>query len=225
MQMKIGLWLFAAWLLYSCLGALLNFVNVPWWVFVFYGILALGWCSEASRFVLGIGFFGFWFRVISWLIAAAAILGFLVGISYGLIAGNWVIGAWVGLGMGILAGLSVMVSAWLTFDIFFVTTNRKKAKSSNFDNLNVRIIVETIWVTCKGVGLAGIAVLGSYIGGVFGLTIAAVWALLLAGVLFVAASELEHRLSKYNTFVFLSFILELGLLSGWIIGLFIPLQQ
>jgi hypothetical protein len=134
-------------------------------------------------------------------------------------------GALVGLGMGTLAGISVMVSAWLTFDIFFVTTNRKKAKSSNFDNLNVRIIVETIWVTCKGVGLAGIAVLGSYIGGVYGLTIAAVWALLLAGVLFVAASELENRLSKHNTFVFLSFILELGLLSGWIISFVIPLQQ
>lgn len=220
--MKIGLWLLAAWLLYSCLGALLSFVNVPWWVFVFYAVLALGWCAEASRFVLGIGFFGFWFRVISWLMAAAAILGFLVGISYGLIAGNWIIGAWVGLGMGTLAGLSVIVTAWLTSDIFFATANLKKAKLSDFDSLNVRIIVEIIWVTFKGVGLAGIAVLGSYIGGVYGLTIAAVWALLLAGVLFVVASELERRSSRYNTFVLLSFVLQVGLISGWLISFFLP---
>jgi len=220
--MKTALWLFAAWLLYSCLGAFLNIVNVPWWVFIFYGVLALGWSSEASRFVLGIGFFGFWFRVISWLIAAAAILGFLVGISYGLIAGNWSMGALVGLGMGTLAGLSVMVSAWLTFDIFFFSTNRKKAKLSNFDNLNLRIIVETIWVTLKGIGLAGIAVLGSYVGGVNGLSTAAVWALLLAGVLFVAASEFERHWSKYNTFVLLSSVLEIGLISGWLISSLLP---
>ncbi|MEM6400122.1 MAG: hypothetical protein AAF757_07770 [Cyanobacteria bacterium P01_D01_bin.116] len=220
--MKIGLWLFSSWLLYSCLGAFLNFVNVPWWVLVFYGVLALGWSSEASRFVLGIGFFGFWFRVISWLIAAAAILGFLVGISYGLIAGNWIIGAWVGLGMGTLAGLSIMVSAWLTFDIFFFTTNRKKAKLSNLDNLNLRIVVETIWVTFKGVGLAGIAVLGSYVGGVNGLTIATIWALLLAGVLFVTASEFERRSSRYNTFILLSLVLEIGLISGWLISYPLP---
>ena len=220
--MKIGLWLFSAWLLYCCLGAFLNFVNVPWWVFVFYGVLALGWCSEASRFVLGIGLFGFWFRVISWLIAASGILGLLVGIFYGLIAGNWIVGAWVGLGMGTLAGLSVMVTAWLTFDIFFATTNRKKAKLSNFDNFNVRIIVETIWVTFKGVGLAGVAVLGSYIGGIYGLTIAAVWALLLAGVLFVTAVEFERRLSRYNTFVLLSFVLEVGFISGWLTSFLLP---
>jgi len=217
--MKTILWLLSACLLYSCLGVFLSFVNVPWWIFAFYGVLALGWSAEAARFVLGVGFFGFWFRVVSWLIAAAAVLGFLVGISYGLIAGNWIIGAWIGLGMGTLAGVSVMVSAWLTFDVFFVVTNRKKAKVSNLDNLNSRIIAETIWVTFKGVGLAGIAVLGSYTGGVYGLSTATVWALLIAGVLFVAASEFERRSSRYNTFVLLSVILEIGLISGWLIGL------
>ncbi|MCJ8278893.1 MAG: hypothetical protein MJK14_02825 [Rivularia sp. ALOHA_DT_140] len=216
--MKIGLYLFATWLLYLCLGIFLNFVNVPWWVFVFYGILALGWSAEGSRYILGIGFFGCWFRVISWLIAAAAILGLLVGISYGLIAGNWSMGAWVGLGMGTLAGLSVMVSTWLTFDIFFTTKNRNTAKLSNFDSLNVRIIVEIIWVTFKGVGLAGLAILGSYIAGVKGLGIAVIWALLLAGLLYITALEFERRLSRLNTFILLSLVLEIGLVSGWLIS-------
>ncbi|MEL6461455.1 MAG: hypothetical protein AAFQ91_25015 [Cyanobacteria bacterium J06621_15] len=220
--MKTVLWLFSAWILYSFLGAFLSFINVPWWVFVFYGVLALGWSAEAARFVLGIGFFGFWFRVISWLIAAAAILGFLTGIAYGVIAGNWIMGAWVGLGMGTLAGLSVTVSTWLTFDIFFVVKNRKQANPSNFDIINSRIIAETVWVTFKGIGLAGIAVLGSYTSGVYGLSIAVVWALLLAGVLFVAASELERKSSRYNTFILLSAVLEVGLVGGWLLGFLLP---
>lgn len=123
--MKIGLGLLTAWLLYFCLGAFLNIINMPWWIFVFYGILALGWSSEAARFVLGKGYLGFWFRAISWLIALAGILGLLVGIAYGLMAGNWIMGALVGLGMGTLAILSVIISVWLTFDIFFVNINRQ----------------------------------------------------------------------------------------------------
>lgn len=245
--MKIGLGLLTAWLLYFSLGAFLNILNMPWWVFVFYGVLALGWSSEAARFVLGKGYLGFWFRVLSWLIALAGILGLLVGIAYGLMAGNWIMGALVGLGMGTLAILSVIISVWLTFDIFFVNINRQKSKSSTFknsqklfsnndiDNFNLIIIAEIIWVTLKGIGLAGVAVLGSYYGGgsngltritlfgryisgVNGLTIAIFWALLLAGVIFVTASEIERRFSRFYTCILLLFILEIGFISGWIIS-------
>ena len=234
--MKIGLWLLAAWLIYSCLGAFLNFVNMPWWIFVFYGFLAVGFSSEAAKFVLGIGFFGVWSKVISWLIAAAAFLGLLVGVAYGAIAGNWAMGAFVGLGMGTLAGLGVMVSAWLTFNVFFAATKGKKAKlsnskktksvvsHSNIDNVNVAIIFETIWATFKGVGFAGIAVLGCYIGGVYGLAATTIWALSLGGVLFLAASEVQRHLSSYKAFILLSIVLEIALVSGWIISFYIPLQ-
>ncbi|AFY55853.1 hypothetical protein Riv7116_3396 [Rivularia sp. PCC 7116] len=240
--MKIGLWLLATWLLYSCLGAFLNLVNMPWWVFVFYGFLAVGWASESAKFVVGIGFFGVWFKVISWLIAIAACLGLLVGVFFGAMAGSWVTGALVGLGIGTLAGLGVIVSAWLTYNVFFVTAKRKKAKSSNakkssqgvsgnIDNLNAKIIVETIWSTFKGVGLAGIAVLGCYMGGkygfggAYGLATATVWALLLGGILFLAASELKRRLSNYKAFVLLSTVLEIALISGYIISFSFPLGK
>lgn len=244
--MKIGLGLLTAWLLYFCLGAFLNIINMPWWMFAFYGLLALGWSSEAARFVLGKGYLGFWFRAISWLIALAAILGLLVGIAYGLMAGNWVMGALVGLGMGTLAMLSVIISVWLTFDIFFININRRKSKLStlkntdklfindDIDNFNFIMIAEIIWVTLKGIGLAGVAVLGSYYGGsnglaeitvngryisgVNGLTIAIFWALLLAGVIFITASELERSFSRFYTCILLFFILEIGLLCGWIIS-------
>lgn len=244
--MKIGLGLLTAWLLYFCLGAFLNIINMPWWMFVFYGLLALGWSSEAARFVLGKGYLGFWFRAISWLIALAAILGLLVGIAYGLMAGNWVMGALVGLGMGTLAMLSVIISVWLIFDIFFININRRKSKLStlkntdklfindDIDNFNFIMIAEIIWVTLKGIGLAGVAVLGSYYGGsnglaeitvngryisgVNGLTIAIFWALLLAGVIFITASELERSFSRFYTCILLFFILEIGLLCGWIIS-------
>lgn len=244
--MKIGLGLLTAWLLYFCLGAFLNIINMPWWMFVFYGLLALGWSSEAARFVLGKGYLGFWFRAISWLIALAAILGLLVGIAYGLMAGNWVMGALVGLGMGTLAMLSVIISVWLIFDIFFININRRKSKLStlkntdklfindDIDNFNFIMIAEIIWVTLKGIGLAGVAVLGSYYGGsnglaeitvngryisgVNGLTIAIFWALLLAGVIFITASELERSFSRFYTCILLFFILEIGLLSGWIVS-------
>ena len=236
-EMKIGLWLLFAWLLYSCLGAFLNFVNMPWWVFLSYGFLAIGWSSESAKFILGIGFFGFWFRVISWLVATAAFLGLLVGVAYGVIAGNWMMGAFVGLGMGALAGLGVMVSAWLTFNIFFATKKRYKSHqvdskkhqktvdSSKLDNLNARILPETIWATCKGIGLAGIAVLGCYTGGVYGLGIVTLWGISLASVLFLAASELRKHLNGYKTFLVLFIILEIALISGYFISFLLPYES
>lgn len=235
--MKSGLWLLISWLLYCCLGIFLSFVKMPLWVFIFYGLLALGWASESAKFVLGIGFFGIWFKVISWLIAAAACLGLLVGVFYGTIAGDWFTGALFGLAIGTLAGLFVLVGAWLTYNLFFTAANSsKKAKSSNshnstkspkevppIDNLNARIAAETIWSTCKGVGLAGIAVLGCYMGGkygfggIYGLATAILWALLLGRILSFAAAELKPQLSNYNIFVVLSIVLEIALIGGHII--------
>ncbi|MDJ0692913.1 MAG: hypothetical protein QNJ49_00405 [Mastigocoleus sp. MO_167.B18] len=100
--------------------------------------------------------------------------------------------------------------------------SQSQAESAlTLDELNFKILISTIWATFRGLGIALLGAMGSYMNGTNGLLITLTCTFIFTGILFLAATALEYRLSKFYTFIVLSLILEVGLLSGWIIHYFL----